>query len=80
MIFKRGFCLIRNLPSSSPASLALPIFARSMKQNRYSKKTVGMMYKSIFNLTRASSFLSNVTSVLPYLSQQSDQRLLCDLE
>ncbi len=49
----------------------LPIFARSMKQKRYSKETVGTTKKSIFIRSFASSDGSKWTRGLPYLLKLS---------
>ena len=45
----------------------VPIFARSMKQKRYNNDIVGMMYKSIFKRSLASTCGSNCNSDWPYL-------------
>lgn len=50
------------------------MFARSMKQNRYSSATVGMMQRSIFSLSLDSAFGSKVTSAWPYLLSVSTEK------
>lgn len=44
------------------------MLARSMKQNRYKRATVGTMYRSIFHLRRDSALGSKVRRALPYLA------------
>jgi hypothetical protein len=45
----------------------LPMLARSMKQNRYRRETVGTIYRSIFRRSLLSAAGSNCTMGLPYL-------------
>lgn len=51
----------------------LPMFVRSMKQNRYSMNAVGTIYKSILSLSLASATLSNSTTGRPSLANKSEE-------
>lgn len=56
---------------SSSSKHIVPMFARSMKQNRYNSETVGTVKRSIFRRSLRSASRSNSTIALPYLRQIS---------